>query len=610
MQNTWDHFQDTSLKIVIERLFGEVDTHIYNEIKSKFKSIEVNVGQTIIRQGDPGDCLYLVLSGRLRVYIDKENRERETVGMIFRGETVGEMALLAGEERSATVVAVRHSTLAQLDRSDFEEIISAHPKLVMNISKIIISRLNRMNLDRRLPSSHITITIIEAGNGSSMMGFIKNFNARLSEKCKTICLQSTDVEKLLGKESVSNISSTKNRKDKILSAWLDEKENEYDNVILIGDSTNRDWTKRCIGQADIILKVADSSGDSGFSKMEEQFAEINMDNITTSQYLVLRHKNEIEPGQTNKWLKDRHIKKHFQVRENEKQDLARLVNYLPGKSVGLVLSGGGAKGLAHIGILKALEEANYTIDLVGGTSIGSIIGGFIAMGFNSEKIIEVSRHMFLKNPTPYSELNIFPVYSLLSGKRLDRMIKECFGSVTIEDLPINYFCVSSNLTQSNFEVHSTGILAKALRASISLPGILTPVIKDKNVLVDGGIFNNLPIDVMATHNVGTIIATSLRAEITPLEMDVLPNKSRFILNQIFKKKDEFAQLPTLMNTFMKTLTANSDKKQKSLLSGADIVFEPDVSRYGLVAWKDYDEIVEVGYRHAKEVLRNITKASN
>jgi predicted acylesterase/phospholipase RssA len=257
-----------------------------------------------------------------------------------------------------------------------------------------------------------------------------------------------------------------------------------------------------------------------------------------------------------------------------------------------------------------LEEANYTIDFVGGTSIGSIIGGFIAMGYNSEKIIEVSRHMFLKNPTPYSELNIFPVYSLLSGKRLDRMIKDCFESVTIEDLPINYFCISSNLTESNFEVHNTGALAKAIRASISLPGILTPVIKNKNILVDGGIFNNLPIDVMAKQNVGTIIAISLRTEIEPLALDTLPSKSKFLFNQLFKRKNMFAQLPTLLNTFMKTLTSNSDKTQKHMLSGADIVFQPDVSGYGLVAWKNYDEIVEVGYRHAKEVLEQMNKTQD
>ena len=223
---------------------------------------------------------------------------------------------------------------------------------------------------------------------------------------------------------------------------------------------------------------------------------------------------------------------------------------------------------------------------------------------------EVSRHMFLKNLTPYSEFNIFPVFSLLSGKRLDRMIRERFGSVTIEDLPINYFCVSSNLTQSNFEVHRSGILTKAIRASISLPGILTPVIKDKNVLVDGSIFNNLPIDVMPTQNVGTIIASSLRAEIAPMELDVLPKKSKFILNHIFKRKEKFAQLPTLMNIFMKTITANSDQKEKHLLSGADIVFQPDVSGFDLVGWKDYDEIVEVGYQHAKEVLRKTTEKLN
>ena len=209
------------------------------------------------------------------------------------------------------------------------------------------------------------------------------------------------------------------------------------------------------------------------------------------------------------------------------------------------------------------------------------------------------------------DFNIFPVFSLLSRKRLDRMIRERFGSLTIEDLPINYFCVSSNLTQSNFEVHRSGILTKAIRASISLPGILTPVIKDKNVLVDGSIFNNLPIDVMPTQNVGTIIASSLRAEIAPMELDVLPKKSKFILNHIFKRKEKFAQLPTLMNIFMKTITANSDQKEKHLLSGADLVF--NLTYQDLILWdgkttmKLWKWVISMLKKYYEKLLKSLIK---
>ena len=176
----------------------------------------------------------------------------------------------------------------------------------------------------------------------------------------------------------------------------------------------------------------------------------------------------------------------------------------PGMAIGIVFSGGGARGFAHIGIVKALREAGIPIDLVGGTSMGGIMGGGVAANWSIEEmtralppLVRRRQSACATTPSPFSRC--------VTGRKVSTLLHREFGDVTIEDLPLPFFCVSSNLTTGHSDVHRRGTLWRWLRASVAIPGVLPPVMNNGEVLVDGGTMNNLPVDAMRELGRGPVI---------------------------------------------------------------------------------------------------------
>jgi len=193
------------------------------------------------------------------------------------------------------------------------------------------------------------------------------------------------------------------------------------------------------------------------------------------------------------------------------EDIHRLARFVSGRAVGLVLAGGGARGFAHIGILKALTEAGVPIDQLGGTSMGAIIAAGVAAEWDTRDLAKRLRHAFVET-NPLSDYT-FPLIALFRGRKVSQLLRQNFGEIRIEELPKPFFCVSSDLTSGRIHVHRSGPLWRALRASVALPGILPPVTHHGHLLVDGGVMNNLPVDVMAQNPHGPIIASDVTGEI-------------------------------------------------------------------------------------------------
>ena len=155
--------------------------------------------------------------------------------------------------------------------------------------------------------------------------------------------------------------------------------------------------------------------------------------------LVLLHDGELMRGVAARWLDKQPAMAHHHVARAS--DIARVARLLTGRGVGIVLSGGGARGFAHIGIVKALREAGIRIDLVGGTSMGAILGAGVAQRWSIEELTERFRRAFVE-AKPLRDYTL-PLVSLVSGRRVTRMLRHAFGDLTIEDLPLDFFCVSS-----------------------------------------------------------------------------------------------------------------------------------------------------------------------
>ena len=303
-------------------------------------------------------------------------------------------------------------------------------------------------------------------------------------------------------------------------------------------------------------------------------------------------------------LRDRPgVDRHYHLRDGDENDLARVARFLSGKAVGLVLGGGGARGIAHIGVLRALVEAGVPIDAVGGTSIGSVLGACIASGWSWERVYEENRREFLGNPT--SDYNFLPLVSLLAGRKLDRILTRIFGDTRVEELWLPFFCVSGNFTQAREVVHTRGGLKRALLASMALPGIFPPVVSGNDLLVDGGVFNIMPVDVMARTGVNNIMAVDLRPDDKQrpeLTFDQVPGTWALLLDRLKSETRRRYQIPSMINMMMGANTLNGQQKRSQVIADVDVLFNPDVRRFGLLEWKSYDLLVEEGYRHAQEVL--------
>ncbi len=596
--------QQSQLKKILPKLFGVMDEDVFQEIEAYLEWIELLGDEYLFRQGDEGDSLYILVSGRLQATVENSGGGEQVIGEVSRGETVGEMAIFTGERRSAGIKAVRDSVLVKISKASFEQMISRFPAMVMNITKLVIERLKRHNHSEKVNYKVVNIAVVAITQGIDLEGF----TARLIEKIKpentVIHLSGSLVNQYLDEGGIAYVSRQNSEYYRRLSVWLDEQEACHDYLFYQADPHNSEWTKRCIRQADEILLVANAGEPPELSLIEKELLTGENRVTSANQTLVLVHpeKRFVKPQNTSDWLSGRQVKVHHHIKENDPVSFERLVRFLTGKTIGLVLGGGGAKGLAHIGVFRALEEARIPVDIIGGTSIGSMIGAMVAFGWDYEQLHNICRSIAMENPT--NDFNFLPFVSILKGKKLDRLIMHLYSETNIEDLWLNYYCVSSNLTKTRAQIHRRGMLRKAVRASISLPGIFPPVLDGDNLLIDGGVFNNLPIDIMGEMGIGHIVAVDFDVvKKTHFTFEKMPSSWQLLKDRVFRAQARY-QIPSFMSTIIQSTTLNSDSLSRRLRSDVDLFFNPDLTKYGLMDWKSYDKIVEVGYQHARKVIEN------
>ncbi len=499
------------LDIVVHlvQLFEGLDSEVLEELVPNVEWISLPSGETLFRQGDAADATYFVISGRLRV-VAEEPEGRRVLNEVGPGESVGEMALLTDDDRSATVYAVRDTQLVRLDEATFLRFVASHPAAMKRITEVVIRRLRfQSSPGASVRAGLATIAVVPAGPGTPVASFAAGLASALAQHGSASHVNRLRIDDALGKPRVGELPDEDPDAMRVVQ-WMNEHEAAYRYVVYEADPRWTGWSERSIRNADHVLVVADAHGDPALGENEVRMRERALEGRAPEQSLVLLWKaGSSGPSDTARWLAPRDVARHHHVRGAEPGDLARLARFLTGNAVGLVLGGGGARGFAHIGVLRALAELGVPVDLVGGTSIGAILAALVAMGRDPTEIAEFARRQFasLFDPT-------LPIVSLLAGRRIATKLSDTFGAIGIEDLATPFFCVSTNLTQALEVVHRHGPLAKAVRASISLPGILPPVTSGGDFLVDGGLTNNLPIDVLREAVAGgRVVAVDVSPEV-------------------------------------------------------------------------------------------------
>ena len=598
--------QTDVVRQALPRLLGELDEETFELIRPHVSWETVNLagGEILFREGDPSDALYFLVSGRLQAIVTGPGGSGQVVGEIGRGESVGEMGLFSGEPRRATVSALRDSVLARIELAAFHRILKAVPALALTLNRVIIERLQRRNTSQKPLRNVTNIAVVSVSAGLSPRTVLGPLFAELeTERRKVMHLTSESIDVAAGQPGAAQVTDDDLQAHYWLVHYLDELEGRCSLVFYEADPTPTEWTRRCIRQADEILWLADATASPELTEIERLCASGSATRVR--QTLVLLHPADAQWAEgALRFLEKRpNVQRHHHVRAGKSGDVARLARFLTGNAVGLVLAGGGARGIAHIGVFRALEEAGIPVDYFGGTSIGSVLAACMACDWGWEKVYRENKREFLSNPT--SDFNFIPLVSLLAGRKLDRILARSFGDHFIEEMWFPFFCVSSNYTQACEQIHTHGELKRALLASMAIPGVFPPIVSGNDLLVDGGVFNNMPVDIMARKGIRTILAVDLRPDDKQrreLNFKDVPGVWSLLADRFRPLERRRYHVPSLLTTLMAASTLTSQQKMTQVVADVDVLFNPDVRRFSLLEWKSYDLLVEQGYRHAQEVL--------
>lgn len=589
------------LVTALTNLFGQLDDRTIAEITSRIQPVSLRRGEILYRQGDPGTTMHLVLTGRLQVRVRSEELREKIVAYLSPGESAGEMALFTGARRAATVVAIRDTTLGLLTRETFDAVMVRRPEAVLDIARLIIGRLTETQTRGASRAPLRNIALIAIDRTANLAEFGRRLQLALLKFGSTAYLDSSAVSELLGVERPASKAPGTGPTTEV-GNLLDEYEHTHDYVICEGDLEPTEWTRKCVGYADKILLVGATDAPPQLSALETELFHDSRALELTEKELVLGHRDTASaPSGTGQWLNGRQLGRHHHVPWKGNAGFNRLARRLSNNAVTVVLGGGGARGFAHIGCIRAIREAGIPIDAVGGTSFGALVAATVALGYSDERLLDEMKSTFVDD-RPMDDYTL-PIVSLLKGERLVSTLKKRFGDIAIEDTWIPFFAVSSNLSKNRVEIHTSGPLWKALRATVSLPGIFPPCIEKGDLLVDGGLLNNLPVDIMKEMVAGKTIAVDVSVdEEYRVEREALPSPYEYLKAKVLSNEREALQVPTLNRVMIKATTLGRSRSAQAVKSGADLHLDLPVRDFDLLGWDRFHDIVEAGYQYTKGQL--------
>lgn len=527
-------------------------------------------GWPLFFEGEAAETLYFVRSGALGAFRRGPDGGRELVGHIRAGEPVGEMAMIAGEPHSATVFALRDAELIGLNRATFNRLVRRHPDLMSGLARTMLFR-SRQTRRRSTRSDPKVFALVGASPSVDALARARQLKVELERMGRRTLVVGPDGEGRSG-------------------SWYDDAERWNDVVLLAANHGEAGWARMARRQADRVCVLA--RADTEPEPAVRQF-------LTTAGHdrslrlidLVMirsgtgsdRHAGDTEAA----WLQASGAVRLFTWRDGRADDVSSLARVLSGRSVGLVLGGGGARAYAHIGAVRALREAGLRFDFLGGTSMGGVIAACVAMGWDDAEIERRIWDGFVRS-NPLADY-VLPVVSLTSGRRVDERLEKHFGAARIETLERPFFCLSTNLTAGTSRVHRAGLLRHALRASIALPGILPPVVEGDDVLVDGAVLDNFPIATMQELHRGLTIGVDV-------------TRAHALDAREFARADSFLGWvlrhglrapPPIAELLMRSATASVNAQRNP--ARPDLLIVPELEGVELRDWKAFDTAVEAGY---------------
>ncbi len=568
------------------QVFGSLAGAVLEDLAALLDLKNVEGGTTVLREGEAAESMLIVVSGRLRVSRRNPDGSLQLYNEICPGETVGETGMVLQQNRFADVTALRDSTVAVLGRDAFELLLGRHPIALNRVfAQAVYQQLRHTPQIAEQHRAHI-FTVVPLRDGHLAELAAANLAEALASMGRTRWLRLDDPAR----------------------QHLDEIEGGVEYIVLDTEATDSIGTRQAFRQADQVIFVAADSDSHSLSEVEIALSR-EASFAMKRKHLALLHPTDAPyPKDLPAWQSGRDIERMYPLRSERARDYARLARFLTSRAVGVVLGGGGARGFSHLGVLRALEESGVPVDLIGGNSMGALIGAQYAMGLPIDEIIARTQRFALGGERP-----TLPLISLLSGKRIARDLEAMFGDVRFEQLWRPFFAAACNLSQACTTVQDSGLLWRAVLASNSPAGLLPPVVYRGDLLVDGAILDNVPVGAMRgrlgtplerRRGNGTVIAVDVDVQ---EDLAVDPEMARLSVWRTMKSyvsREARAGAPSIGAILYRAGHIGGLQQRARTMTLADYYLEPPVSGFPLMGYRRANEIAEVGYRYAmKEIGR-------
>jgi predicted acylesterase/phospholipase RssA len=587
-----------------------LDAQRWLDLERSFTRVTVEAGEILFREGDVGDSLYAIVTGRVRMLVGEPGAER-AIRDLGPGEVIGEMALLTGEPRTATVAAVRDTELYRLTAQSVEQYLFSDVSVMRRIMTTLARRLAHPPSSAAAARPSVSsVALVAAGDISlpEVAGFGEVLGAFLSRHLRVTVLSPRTVEAAVGTGATAGADGAEAAG---LAGWLRDQEDRHD-LVLYAPSPGPDpgdpgfWDRLCVREADVVLLVGRAGASPRLGPTEQRLLAGSMARKARRE-LVLLH-DDLRPGtwQTGQWLSQRQLGGAHHVVPDDPAHLGRLARFLLDVPVGLVLSGGGVRGFGHAGVLRALHEHGVPVDVICATSAGALVGGQFAMGWTPGQIERRNVRLFGVPRRRLMDYTI-PTTSIVGSVQLNRVLNVIFGDRRVEDLWIPFLCTITDLTAAELVVRDAGSLRDAVRASCSLPVLLPPVVgPDGHLLADGGVLNNLPVLPLVNRTaLGALILVNVTTPFYTADepydySDSLP------LGRVLRSRLNPLSSPLVAPGIGQVLLRVMEIGSKSLESGqiarADVYIRPHFDSSSYTDTTQLPSVIRAGYEAAREAL--------
>jgi len=565
---------DRNASVIAPSVLRSVSDALREQLEAEGERVRIRAGEWLFREGEPADRAYLVLKGRLEVVAE---RPREVViRQVKRGSVVGELALLSHGMRTASVRASRDSEVTELTRARFESLMQTRPEFGLSLVRTMGAQIAANRAPEAAPARPRTIAVVALDGAAPGEAIGHELVLALRNHCLADRLGPDPECDETGFDALLERAETVNRRV----------------VLTPGSSGPGDpWTDFCLREADLVVAVTTGRPDPIWTEHAATFRECELMMLGDSWVAHQRVLSAFHPREV------------LVLRGETARDgaLAQLARRLMGKAIGLVMSGGGARALAHLGVLDELRAAGLEIDRFAGTSMGAIVSGLAATGAPMEEIVGIlKRHLVDSNP---SNDYMLPAYSLIRGAKTRRALQAAFGERRIEELPNRWYCVSSDLRSRELVVHRTGLMVDAIYPSMAIPGVYPPLpTHGERLLVDGGVIDNLPVEPMARRAEGPVIAVDVSLRDGAVTTTGRPRLEPIMRRLRHAMTGSEQPVPRLSETILRTMALGSTDTVAAAMQHADLVISPRVEGVGLLDWKQLPRAREIGRQAARIAL--------